>query len=178
MQHDGRTALAQRLQGGIELGELFSSLSGLYFRGKLAYARAYAHPPKELAGAYIITASGGLLKPETKVNVSGLLAICGAEIDESNGRYVEPLERDLLNISRSAGPDCDFILLGSVATEKYLCPLLRVVGDRLLFPAEFAGRGDLSRGGLLLRCVREGTQLTYVPARTASRHGPRAPKLA
>ena len=48
-----------------------------------------------------------------------------------------------------------FVLLGSVATDKYVGPLLDVFGDRLYFPATFAGRGDMSRGGLLLRARGE-----------------------
>ena len=69
------------------------------------------------------------------------------------------------------------VLLGSIASAKYVDILLEVFGDRLLFPVEFVGRGDMSRGGLLLRSVRAGEQLTYVPVRGAVRHGPRPPKL-
>jgi hypothetical protein len=148
----------------------------LYFRGKLAYAKAYATPPEHLAGIYIITASGGLLAPETRVTPDKLREICAAEIDCTDTRYVEPLERDLVKISLAN--HCEFVLLGSIATAKYLDPLLRVLGERLFFPEEFAGRGDLSRGGILLRCVREGTQLTYVQASEVIRHGPRPPKLS
>jgi hypothetical protein len=72
---------------------------------------------------------------------------------------------------------CKVVLLGSVATPKYVEPLLGIFGERLMFPAEFAGRGDMSRGGLMLRCARSGEQLTYVPVATAMRHGPRPPKL-
>jgi len=56
-------------------------------------------------------------------------------------------------------------------------PLLDVFGDRLLFPATFAGRGDMSRGGLLLRCAQSGTPLECVPVRGAVRHGPKPAKL-
>ena len=39
--------LAVRLRGpgGAALGEVFSFMSGLYFRGKLAYARTFPAPP-------------------------------------------------------------------------------------------------------------------------------------
>jgi hypothetical protein len=77
--------------------------------------------------------------------------------------------------------DCEVVLLGSVATPKYVEPLLGIFGERLMFPAEFVGRGDMSRGGLLLRYAREQAQLTYVPVAGAVRHGarpPRLPKLA
>jgi hypothetical protein len=68
-------------------------------------------------------------------------------------------------------------LLGSIATPKYLEPMVGVFGDRLLFPQEFIGRGDMSRGGLLLRQVRAGEELTYVPLGGLTHHGPRPPKL-
>jgi len=40
-------ALAQQLRaaGGAQLGDVFSFVSGLYFRGKLAYARRFAAAP-------------------------------------------------------------------------------------------------------------------------------------
>ena len=69
------------------------------------------------------------------------------------------------------------MLLGSIATGKYVDPLLAVLGERLRFPADFVGRGDMSRGGLLLRCARAGTELTYVAVRDAARRGPRPPRL-
>jgi hypothetical protein len=55
--------------------------------------------------------------------------------------------------------------------------MLTVFGERLMFPAEFVGRGDMSRGGLMLRSVQSGEPLTYVPLLGATRHGPRPPKL-
>src|SRR2546426_247399 len=69
------------------------------------------------------------------------------------------------------------VLLGSIATGKYADLLLDILGDRLLFPPSFVGRGDMSRGGLLLRCVRAGMELPYAPLQGAIRHGPRPPKL-
>ena len=75
------------------------------------------------------------------------------------------------------GADGRIVLLGSVATSKYIEPLTEVFGDRLLFPSAFVGRGDMSRGGLLLRCVRAGTPLDYVPVQGALLHGPRPARL-
>ena len=98
-------------------------------------------------------------------------------IDLSDSRYRDPLERDALNLFASIPADSEVVLLGSIATPKYLEPLLEIFGSRLMFPAEFIGRGDMSRGGLMLRAVREGVELDYVPASTAVRRGPRPPKL-
>jgi len=56
------------------------------------------------------------------------------------------------------------VLLGSIATPKYLEPLNEVLGPRLHVPQEFIGRGDMSRGALMLRCAAEGHELTYIAA--------------
>ncbi len=173
--------LALRLRdGGLSLGESFSFISGLYFRGKLAYARAFAQPPPHAQGArgaMVITACGGLLPAETLVTREGLCKISSASVSLSDARYRIPLERDAGLLADEIGARCEVVLLGSIATPKYVDPLLKIFGERLLFPAEFAGRGDMSRGGLMLRCVQSGVQLNYVPLATANRHGARPPKL-
>ena len=80
-------------------------------------------------------------------------------------------------LDEELGPDCEVVLLGSIASAKYVDILTDVFGDRLLFPVDFVGRGDMSRGGLLLRAVRSGEELPYVPVTGAVRHGPRPPRL-
>lgn len=167
----------QLREGRLTLGEAFAFISGLYFRGKLTYSRAFAQPPPDTAGALVITACGGLLPPETRLTTDALCAISSAPVAVSESRYRVPLERDARQLAEQIGPICQVVLLGSVATPKYVEPLLKIFGERLLFPAEFAGRGDMSRGGLMLRCARSGVQLTYVPVATAQRHGVRPPKL-
>jgi hypothetical protein len=155
--------LARRLQdGGLPLGEAFSFISGLYFRGKLAYASAFANPPDGAPGVLVITACGGLIPPDTLITQSALCEISGALVDASEPRYRIPLERDARRLHKQLGKNCEVVLLGSVATPKYVEPLLAIFGDKLVFPSEFAGRGDMSRGGLMLRCVREQMELTYV----------------
>ena len=69
------------------------------------------------------------------------------------------------------------VLLGSIATGKYADALLEVFGERLLFPSDFVGRGDMSRGGLMLRRVQDGQELPYIPVNGAVRRGKRPPKL-
>jgi hypothetical protein len=170
--------LAVRLRReGLPLGEIFSFISGLYFRGKLAYARAFAGSVPGDPRAFVITAGGGLIPPEAALTIEQLQQISGIPIEAGEPRYRLPLERDARKLLARIGAACEVVLLGSVATPKYVEPLLEIFGERLLFPAEFAGRGDMSRGGLMLRCVRSGEQLTYVPVVTAMRHGPRPRKL-
>ena len=130
------------------------------------------------ARSFVITAGGGLIPPETLFTIDMLREISAVPIEAKEARYREPLERDAWKLRERIGAACDVVLLGSVATPKYVEPLLGIFGERLMFPAEFAGRGDMSRGGLMLRCARSGEELTYVPVATAVRHGPRPPKLA
>ncbi len=170
--------LAERLRAdGAPLGEVFQFISGLYFRGKLTYARAFAAPPAGAPGSVVITSGFGLIPPETMVTIEQLRAIAGVPIDAADERYRAPLERDARLLDSVIGPQCDLILLGSVATEKYVQPLLKIFGTRLLFPSDFVGRGDMSRGGLMLRCARAGSELSYEPVLGAALHGKRPPKL-
>lgn len=170
--------MARRLrQEGVSLGELFSFMSSLYFRGKLAYAKAFATPPAGFPGAFVITTSGGLVPPDTLITLERLREISAGSLDPADVRYRAPLDRDAQVLSEAIGTNCQAVLLGSIATSKYVDPLLHVFGGRLVFPAEFVGRGDMSRGGLMLRCVQSGEQLTYVPILDAKRHGRKPPKL-
>jgi hypothetical protein len=171
--------LAVRLRGGAAtLGETFAFISGLYFRGKLSYAQAFASPPRGIPSALVIASGRGLIPPETKITVEELQQIASIPIDTADPRYRLPLERDCRLLAQDVGENCDVVLLGSVATRKYAEPISGVFGERLLFPEEFIGRGDMSRGGLMLRCARAGVQLSYVPLGNFTRHGPRPPKLS
>lgn len=179
MRDEARFDLAQRLRSpsGASLGEVFSFLSGLYFRGKLTYATAFARPPAGLpAGVFVVTPCQGLVPPEQRVDLASLRRFAQVPISTTEPRYRTPLMRDLSWLAGQA-PEADIVLLGSIATDKYVEPLRAVFGDRVLLPADFAGRGDMSRGGLLLRCVEEGRELTYVPVAGAVRHGPRPERL-
>jgi hypothetical protein len=170
--------LARRLRGedGAELGEVFSFVSSLYFRGKLAYARAFARPPRGSAGVHVITPCDGLREPQTRVRLGDLKRFGGVPIDPAEGRYRRPLLRDLALLAPSWA-EAEVVLLGSVASGKYTGLIAPALGAPLLFPADFVGRGDMSRGGLLLRCVGEGRELRYVPLGGAPRRGPRPPRL-
>ena len=179
LNESARFPLALRLQSsdGAPLGEVFSFSSALYFRGKLAYARAFARPPANLCGAFVITPGEGLRDPAEPVTLDRLRRWADVPVRSSEPRYLEPLLRDAAALARLAGPACRFVLLGSVASTRYVEPLLGVLGDRLLFPSTFVGRGDMSRGGLMLRAVDQQRELEYVPVAGAVRHGARPPRL-
>jgi hypothetical protein len=176
-------AIAARLRGqdGVPIGDLFAFVSGLYFRGKLAYARRFAAPPEVGhpivgSGVHVITPNAGLREPDTPITADAVRAFSQADVDASNAAYRQPLERSARALERAIG-DCQVILLGSIASPKYVDVLLGIFGERLHFPVAFVGRGDMSRGGLLLRHVTAGVELDYVPVAGAVRTGVRPPKL-
>jgi hypothetical protein len=171
--------LARRLRTttGAPLGEVFAFLSGLYFRGKLAYGLAFARPPAGLCGCYVITPTDGLRPADEPVDLARLARFAEVDIATGGPRYRRPLVRDVRRIALRLGPAGEVVLLGSIATGKYIDPLLDMLGDRLRFPPAFVGRGDMSRGGLLLRCVRAGDELPYVAVGRAVRRGSRPARL-
>jgi hypothetical protein len=175
-------AAALRSPDGAPLGDLFSFVSGLYFRGKLTYARRFAQPPDPTnaivgAGVLVITPNAGLRSPETRVTDAAVRKFGRGEVDADNASYRRPLESSARALLAEIGPDCEVVLLGSVASPKYVTVLGSIFGERLTFPIAFVGRGDMSRGGLLLRHARDGVELEYAPVLGASVHGARPPKL-
>lgn len=178
LRPNAASELARQLrQQGAPLGDVYRHISSLYFRGKLAYAEKFQNPPSGAGGIYIITACSGLMSPAAMITLRDLESISAAPVDASNPLYREPLDRDLSHLRANISTDTTIILLGSVASPKYVEPLLATFGDRLFFPKEFAGRGDMSRGGLLLRSAASGTELHYVPVGTSARTGSRPTKL-
>jgi hypothetical protein len=170
-------SLAVRLrESSVPVGELFAFLSGLYFRGKLAYARAFARAPRGAPGVLVITPTRGLVEPDTPVTLDDMREFAEVDIAAENERFRAPLDRDVRALAAVARR-APAILLGSIATDKYVGVLESAFGARLHFPEEFVGRGDMSRGGLLLRSVREARELAYVPVAGAVRRGARPPKL-
>src|SRR6202158_4353089 len=114
--------LAQRLRtgDGVPLGEAFAFMSGLYFRGKLAYARAFAVAPDGCAGVLIITSNSGLVSADALVTPADLQAYCDVPIDARENRYTQPLVRDAAALAASCANDCSVVVLGSVASGKYV----------------------------------------------------------
>jgi hypothetical protein len=175
MDPGARFPLAERMQReGITLGEAFTFLSGLYFRGKVTYARRFARPPAGEPGVLVITSNRGLLPEETPVGAAELRAFGTVEIDAGDARYREPVTRDADRIAALDGGSVEAVLLGSIATGRYVDVLLEALGERLLFPRDFVGRGDMSRGALLLRAARDERELDYIPVAGAVRSTARA----
>jgi hypothetical protein len=175
-------AVALRSAEGAPLGDLFTFMSGLYFRGKLTYARRFARTgevdnPIVGSGIHVITTNAGGRRPATLVSRAAVEAFGKGDIDASNARYRRPLEASARALLAEVGTECEVVLLGSVASPKYVDILTAIFGARLLFPIAFVGRGDMSRGGLLLRHASDGVELDYEPVLGAVLHGSRPAKL-
>lgn len=167
---DAATVLEFR-SGSMTLGRAFAFMSGLYFRGKLAYAERFGEP-------LVITPTRGLQPASLPFNLSLLREFAVGDVSLDNPGYRSALERDVTALAKRIGKRTQVVLLGSVASGKYVDVLLPVLGDRLRYPTAFIGRGDMSRGGLMLRSAASGIELDYDILTAGVRpRGPRPPKL-
>lgn len=161
---DARSDLARRLREpeGAPLGEVFVFVSGLYFRGKMAYAQRFGRAGPQPA-AYVMTAGGGLCTLDERVNLPRLEGWQRVAVSEHNPHFTAPLLRQVCELADLHGPGARFVLLGSLASRKYVVPLSEALGPALHFPPRLTGLGDMSRGALLLRCAAAGEELEYAP---------------
>jgi hypothetical protein len=166
------------MSAGVSIGDVFSFCSSLYFRGKLTYAEQFGRPSQGIEKAYVITSSNGLVPSHLRITATTMDRFAGIPIDVSEERYRSPLMQSANELLQRLEPSTQVILLGSVATGKYVEPLIECFGERLLFPYDFIGRGDMSRGGLLLRAAAARRELEYQQLSAVSlRTGKRPPKL-
>jgi hypothetical protein len=180
LRDQARFPLARKLRSksGAPIADVFTFLSGLYFRGKFAYANVFARPARGTQGVFVITPTRGLIDAQTRIHLEDLREFADVDIHEDDPRYRTPIERDARQLARKLPLNSEIILLGSIATGKYVDVLLANFGERLRFPADFVGRGDMSRGGLMLRCAADRQELPYIPLAGAIVNGKRPPKLA
>jgi len=171
--------LARKLRSkrGATIAEVFTFLSGLYFRGKMAYATVFARPVIGIAGVFVITPTRGFVDARTRIHLDDLREFATVDIHKDDPRYRAPIERDAHVLARKLPRESEIILLGSIATGKYVNVLVGSFGNRLRFPADFVGRGDMSRGGLMLRCAVDRQELSYIAVAGAIVNGKRPPKL-
>lgn len=162
--------LARRFRSGsATLGEVFAFVSGLYFRGKLAYAEAFARAPEGSSGVLVITAGRGLLESDVSVGPHDLEEFARVPVDPTDERYAGPLRRDAERVAEQIGNAGRAVLLGSIATDKYVGLLGGILGERLCFPEAFVGMGDMQRGAMLLRAAECESELEYVRVEGAVR---------
>jgi hypothetical protein len=166
-----------RCNRGVPIADVFTFLSGLYFRGKIAYATAFARPATGIPGVFVITPTRGLVDASTRIHLDDLREFATVDIQDDDPRFRAPIERDARVLAKKLPSRSEIILLGSIATGKYVNVLLASFGDRLRFPVDFVGRGDMSRGGLMLRCAVDRHELPYIAVTGAIVNGKRPPKL-
>ena len=84
-------ARALHSKAGAPIGEIFTFLSGLYFRGKLAYAEAFARPPNGLSsGVFVITSNRGLLAPSVRLTLDDLASLARTASTVLQSSFVTP----------------------------------------------------------------------------------------
>jgi hypothetical protein len=152
------TALRYQSSEGVPIADAFAFMSALYFRGKIAYARHFADPPD---GVLIITSGYGLVPPDWPLNEERMKRMKKIDVDVASRSYTKPLRDHAKQLASMLAPDAQVVLLGSVATGKYVDVLKPILGPWLRFPKVFAGLGDMARGGLMLRAVRADKELEY-----------------
>ncbi|HEY0159535.1 MAG TPA: hypothetical protein VGF28_19770 [Thermoanaerobaculia bacterium] len=156
-------AVKYRSPEGVEIGDAFAFMSALYFRGKIAYARRFAVPSPAIGGdaIFVITPGYGLVSPDWRITEERMKRMRKIDVDAATRSYVKPLREHANLLSRVLEEEAEVVLLGSVATGKYVDVLWPILGNRLRFPSAFAGLGDMARGGLMLRAARAGKELEY-----------------
>ena len=167
-------ALRYRSTEGVAIGDAFAFMSALYFRGKLAYAKHFAVPSAAVGGAgiFVITSGYGLVPHDWPMNEERLKRMRKIDVDVTSRSYTKPLREHAQALAQMLEPDAQVVLLGSVATGKYVDVLLPILGPRLRFPVAFAGLGDMARGGLMLRAVRNDRELEYTTLDAPRHRGP------
>jgi len=151
------SALRYRSDDGVMIGEAFAFMSALYFRGKITYSLHFGGREN----TFVITPGFGLVSPDWRLTSERLKKMRKIDVDAANRRYTKPLRESAEALAARLDGNSQVVLLGSVATGKYVDILRPILGDRLRFPALFAGLGDMSRGGLMLRAVRANSELEY-----------------
>jgi hypothetical protein len=156
-------AVRFRSAEGVAIADAFAFMSSLYFRGKLAYARRFAEPSPIIGGdgIFVITSGYGLVSPDWRLNEERMKRMQKIDIDASARSYAKPLREHARQLASMLSAEAQVVLLGSVATGKYVDVLKPILGPWLRFPRVFAGLGDMARGGLMLRAVRANKELEY-----------------
>ena len=139
------------------VAEAFAFMSALYFRGKIAYSLHFGGAEN----THVIAPGFGLVPPTWTITEPRMKIMRKTDVDMRDRVYVKTLRATAEDLASTLDAESQVVLLGSVATGKYVDVLLPIFGDRLRFPAAFAGLGDMSRGGLMLRAVRANRELEY-----------------
>src|ERR1700738_1173991 len=71
-----------RCKAGAPIAEVFTFLSGLYFRGKIAYANAFARVTNGSCGVFVITPTQGLVDAQKRITLEDLREFAEVDIDQ------------------------------------------------------------------------------------------------
>ena len=162
---------------GVCIEDAFAFMSALYFRGKIAYAKKFALPPATLpgSGVFIIAPGYGLVPSGWILDADRMKKLRRTDVDLRIPSYRRPLQKAAAELGAHLHDGDTVVLLGSIATGKYVDILWPIFGERLLFPKVFVGIGDMSRGALMLRAAQSGVELEYSTL-DVPRHRPRISK--
>src|SRR5260370_7097471 len=105
-----------REKSGAPIADVFTFLSGLYFRGKIAYANAFARPTRGTSGVLVITPTRGLIDARTRIRLDHLRDVAEVDIDQDDPRYRMPIYRDARHLATQLRPQPEGVLLVSIAT--------------------------------------------------------------
>jgi len=145
---------------GIPVADAFAFLSSLYFRGKIAYARRFAASEDAIR---VIAPGFGLVAPSWRLTLERLEVMKRTRVDLADPAYLAPMAEHAAALHDELGDGAQVVLLGSIATGKYVDVLAPALAGRLVFPRVFVGAGDMQRGSLMLRAARSGEELAYAP---------------
>ena len=156
--------LARKLRGksGAPIADVFTFLSGLYFRGKIAYANAFARPARGTSGVLVITPTRGLIDARTRIHLDDLREFAEVDIHEADPRYRMPIERDARRLATKLSAQSEVILLGSIATGKYV----DVLAGKLWRATAISGglcRPRRHESRRIDAALRRGSSGTFIP---------------
>lgn len=156
-------ALAYRSPDGVKIADAFTFMSALYFRGKHAYARAFSvEHPRIGHTAFVIAPGYGLVPLDWRLDKERMKKLARTKVDIRSRAYTSSLRKSCQELALQLDDDDIVVLLGSVASGKYVDVLHPIFGDRLRFPGIFAGMGDMQRGSVMLKAAAAGRELEYV----------------
>jgi hypothetical protein len=101
-----------RTEEGVAIADAFAFMSALYFRGKIAYARAFAATDS----IFVITPGYGLVPPDWRITEERMKRMRRTDIDVASRNYVRPLREHARELAANCGDDARVGRRGGVAT--------------------------------------------------------------
>lgn len=153
-------AAARYRQGGLTIGEAFAWISSLYFRAKLHYARRFGS--LATGSAVLVIAPGfGLVPEDWPLSSDRWRRLRRVPVDPRRPAFRRPLATACDELRQRLSADDRIVFLGGLSAERYLSVLGPALGPHLLIPRDFVSRGQMQRGSLLLRAIRDDEELVY-----------------